>query len=114
MKLNVNEVTPFITDAPCSWMETKETTRFWAALIIALAFRQVELSEDIQLVQGGYDHEGKVPDEQNDAVLAVQFPAVKVRRHDQEDDCGEQAECGVNQACKRTIDKLTRSGCSTR
>ncbi len=72
------------------------------------AFRRIELAEDVELVQGGDDHEDEVPDEQDDAELAVQPPPVEVGGHNQEDDGGEQAEGGVDESPALDGDGLAR------
>jgi hypothetical protein len=52
----------------------------------AVALGRVEVAEDVHFVHGGDDHEEKVPAEQSESVLAIQFPAVQVGGHQQEHD----------------------------
>jgi hypothetical protein len=66
-------------------------------LVQRVAVGFVELPEDVQLVEAGEGDEEDVPEHQHGAVLAVQFPAVGVRCHHQEDDRGEQRQGGVDQ-----------------
>ena len=50
------------------------------------------------LVQCGEEHDDEIPDEEDDTVLSVHFPAVHVRDDDETDDGGEQGDGGVQQA----------------
>lgn len=56
------------------------------SLIAGSAVRGMEVPEDVELVQASEGDEKEVPDHQDCAVLAVQLPAVGMRRHHQKDD----------------------------
>ena len=63
-----------------------------SGLVAAVAFRRVELAEDVELVERCEDHEDEVPDEEDDAQFLVQLPAVEVAAEDEEDDGRKEAE----------------------
>lgn len=67
-------------------------------LVLTGAFGWVELAKDVELVQSRDDHEDEVPNEEHDAKLAIQSPAVEVGGNDEKSDGGKQTEGGVDQA----------------
>lgn len=88
---------------PCKFQSTKyryhqqsPTTH----LIAGPAVWRVEIAEDVQLVQAGEGDEQQVPHHQHSAELAVQLPAVGVRRHHQEHHRREQRQGGVDKTWK--------------
>lgn len=54
------------------------------SLVEALALGEVEIAEDVQLVERGEGDKDYVPDHQDDAILPIKLPAVKM--------CGEHKE----------------------
>lgn len=59
-------------------------------LITGSAVRRMEVPEDVELVKASECDEKEVPYHQYCTKLAVQLPAVGMRRHHQKDDSGEE------------------------
>ena len=79
----------------CSNIYLKSLNSTWALW-------RVELSEDVEFVEGGEDHEDEVPGEKDDPELLVQLPPVEVRGHNQKHHRREQAEGRVEKAWNRS------------
>lgn len=57
----------------------------------------IHLAEDVELVERGEDDEDEVPRHQDDAVSAIQLPAVHMRRIHEEHHCRQQRNRRVRQ-----------------
>ena len=72
----------------------------FVALVFAVTFWRVEGSKGVELIEWCKDHEDDIPDQQDNPQLLIQFPAVHVTYHNQEDYGGKQAEGRVYQTWK--------------
>lgn len=82
---------------PAVLVHPVETTK--ADLVVTGTLRGVHEAEYVELVERGEADEEEVPHHKDDAVAAVELPAVGVGGEHQEHHRGEKGESGVGEAC---------------